>query len=82
MYRAGSLAPDVASAVVAARADVGPSVIVVAVEPHRLMSSTECFWDVGIFQTSGSEQMRELAAEHTEGQLRQRQYASHRPPST
>jgi 3D-(3,5/4)-trihydroxycyclohexane-1,2-dione acylhydrolase (decyclizing) len=62
-------------AIRAARADEGPSVVVVHVEPHRLMLGTECFWDVGIFQASSREEMRELAAAHHEGRRTQRFYA-------
>jgi 3D-(3,5/4)-trihydroxycyclohexane-1,2-dione acylhydrolase (decyclizing) len=70
-YRAETL-EQLASAIEAARADEGPSVIVVPVEPHRLLSGTECFWDVGIAQASGREQVRALAAEHRQGQRTQR----------
>jgi 3D-(3,5/4)-trihydroxycyclohexane-1,2-dione acylhydrolase (decyclizing) len=78
-HHARSLA-EVAAALAAARRHDGPSVIVVTVEPHRLMSPTECFWDVGIAQASSSEQMRELAAAHRQGQRTQR-YVAHRPSS-
>ncbi|MGN6188399.1 MAG: 3D-(3,5/4)-trihydroxycyclohexane-1,2-dione acylhydrolase (decyclizing) [Conexibacter sp.] len=64
-----------AEAVDAARSEAGPSVIVAKVERHRLLSGTECFWDVGIFQTSGDEQMLALSAEHQAGQRTQRFYA-------
>jgi 3D-(3,5/4)-trihydroxycyclohexane-1,2-dione acylhydrolase (decyclizing) len=76
-YRA-TTPEELEASIDAARADEGPSVIVVTVEPHRLLSSTECFWDVGIAQASGREQMRALAAAHQEGQRTQRYYA-HRP---
>ena len=52
--------------------------IVVNVEPHRLLSGTECFWDVGIAQASRRDEMRALAAAHQEGQGTQRYYA-HQP---
>jgi 3D-(3,5/4)-trihydroxycyclohexane-1,2-dione acylhydrolase (decyclizing) len=79
-YRATS-PTELVAAIDAARADEVPSVIVVAVEPHRLLSGTECFWDVGIAQASGREQMRALAAAHQEGQRTQRYYA-HQPDAT
>jgi 3D-(3,5/4)-trihydroxycyclohexane-1,2-dione acylhydrolase (decyclizing) len=69
---------ELEAAIDAARDEEGPSVIVVAVEPHRLLSGTECFWDVGIAQASDRDQMRALAAAHQEGQRTQRYYA-HRP---
>ncbi len=74
VHRAETL-EQLAVAIDAVRAEEGPSVIVAKVEPHRLLSGTECFWDVGIFQASGDEQMRELAAEHQQGQRTQRFYA-------
>lgn len=52
--------------------------IVAAVEPHRLMSGTECFWDVGIAQASARETVRTLSSAHQEGQATQRFYP-HRP---
>jgi 3D-(3,5/4)-trihydroxycyclohexane-1,2-dione acylhydrolase (decyclizing) len=63
------------SALAAARAEQGPSVIVTKVEPYRLMSGTECFWDVGIAQTSGREQVRALSEQHQAGQETQRFFA-------
>ena len=66
---------QLATAVEAARGEDGPSVIVAHVEPHRLLSPTECFWDVGIFQASDDERMRTLSAEHQEGQRTQRFFA-------
>jgi 3D-(3,5/4)-trihydroxycyclohexane-1,2-dione acylhydrolase (decyclizing) len=76
-YRAETL-EQLAEAIDAARADEGPSVIVAPVERHRLLSGTECFWDVGIAQASEREQMRALAATHQEGQRTQR-FFGHRP---
>jgi 3D-(3,5/4)-trihydroxycyclohexane-1,2-dione acylhydrolase (decyclizing) len=69
---------DLAAAIDSSRGDDGPSVVIVKVEPHRLLSPTECFWDVGIAQTSSREQMRAIAAVHKQGQDTQRFYA-HRP---
>jgi 3D-(3,5/4)-trihydroxycyclohexane-1,2-dione acylhydrolase (decyclizing) len=71
--RASSLS-ELAACLDAARLHEGPSVIVVSVEPHRLMSPTESFWDVGIAQASNREEMRALAAAHQEGQRRQRYF--------
>jgi 3D-(3,5/4)-trihydroxycyclohexane-1,2-dione acylhydrolase (decyclizing) len=76
-YRATS-PEELEAAIDAARADAAPSVIVVNVEPHRLLSGTECFWDVGIAQASGRDEMRALAAAHQDGQRTQRYYA-HQP---
>jgi 3D-(3,5/4)-trihydroxycyclohexane-1,2-dione acylhydrolase (decyclizing) len=78
-YHANSL-EEFATAIDAARDEDGPTVIVVAVEPHRLLSPTECFWDVGIAQASGREEMRALAAQHQDGQRTQRHF-SHNPGS-
>lgn len=72
-YRATSL-DEFRTAVAAARSDSGPSVIVATVEPYRLLSPTECFWDVGIAQISGSEHMQTLAAAHEAGRRQQRYF--------
>jgi 3D-(3,5/4)-trihydroxycyclohexane-1,2-dione acylhydrolase (decyclizing) len=74
VHRAETL-DELAGAIDAARAEEGPSVIVASVERHRLLSGTECFWDVGIYQTSENERMRGLSAEHQDGQRTQRYYA-------
>jgi 3D-(3,5/4)-trihydroxycyclohexane-1,2-dione acylhydrolase (decyclizing) len=76
VHRAETL-DELAAAISAVRAENGPSVIVVPVEPYRLMAGSECFWDVGIFQASGDERMRALSAEHRNGQATQR-YHGHR----
>jgi 3D-(3,5/4)-trihydroxycyclohexane-1,2-dione acylhydrolase (decyclizing) len=73
-YRAETL-EQLAEALEAAREHDGPAVIAVTVEPHRLLSGTECFWDVGIAQASGREQTRALATAHQEGQRTQRFFA-------
>jgi 3D-(3,5/4)-trihydroxycyclohexane-1,2-dione acylhydrolase (decyclizing) len=70
-YHATTL-EELGAAIDSARKDSGPVVIVMSVEPHRLMSPTECFWDVGIAQTSGREEMRAIAGEHQAGQRTQR----------
>ncbi|HEX7290022.1 MAG TPA: 3D-(3,5/4)-trihydroxycyclohexane-1,2-dione acylhydrolase (decyclizing) [Conexibacter sp.] len=74
VHRAETL-DELAAAVEAARGEDGPSVIVAHVERHRLLSPTECFWDVGIYQATDGEQMRRLSAEHQAGQRTQRYYA-------
>lgn len=73
-YRATTL-EELSGAIASAREDSGPAVIVMPVEPHRLMSPTECFWDVGIAQSSNREVMRAIADEHVDGQRAQRHYA-------
>jgi 3D-(3,5/4)-trihydroxycyclohexane-1,2-dione acylhydrolase (decyclizing) len=76
-HRASTL-QELSDAIDAARTEQGPSVIVVEVEPHRLLSATECFWDVGIAQASGREQMLALAAAHERDRSAQRFYAHRR----
>ncbi|HKG04037.1 MAG TPA: 3D-(3,5/4)-trihydroxycyclohexane-1,2-dione acylhydrolase (decyclizing) [Conexibacter sp.] len=73
VHRAQTL-EQLGTAIDAVRHEDGPSVIVVPVERYRLMAGTECFWDVGIFQASDDERMRELSAEHRAGQATQRFY--------
>jgi 3D-(3,5/4)-trihydroxycyclohexane-1,2-dione acylhydrolase (decyclizing) len=79
--RANSL-EELVDAIAQARAQDGPSVIVVPVEPHRLMSGTECFWDVGIAQHSSRDDVRALAGEHLAGQRAQRYFAPSRAETT
>jgi TPP-dependent trihydroxycyclohexane-1,2-dione (THcHDO) dehydratase len=69
---------QLADTIDAVRAEEGPSVIVVPVEPYRLLSGTECFWDVGISQASARELVRTLVAAHHKGQQTQR-FFGHRP---
>jgi 3D-(3,5/4)-trihydroxycyclohexane-1,2-dione acylhydrolase (decyclizing) len=59
----------------AARDDAGPVVIVVRVEPHRLLLGSECWWDVGVAEVSERVETRELAAGHAEGRALQRFHA-------
>lgn len=80
-YHATSL-DEFAEALEAANADEGPAVIVVEVEPHRLLSPTECFWDVGIAQASDRPEMRDIATAHMAGQQTQRYYGARRAEQT
>ena len=71
------------AAVAKSREIEGPSVIVVPVERHRLMSPTECFWDVGIAQVTSADDSSALSREHQVGQGTQRYFAhveDARPP--
>jgi 3D-(3,5/4)-trihydroxycyclohexane-1,2-dione acylhydrolase (decyclizing) len=56
------------------RGEEGPSVIVARVEPHRLLLDSDCWWDVGVAETSTRPETRELAAEHARGRSLQRHY--------
>jgi TPP-dependent trihydroxycyclohexane-1,2-dione (THcHDO) dehydratase len=47
-------------------------VIVVPVEPHRLLLDSECWWDVGVAEESQRPETRELAAAHANGRALQR----------
>jgi 3D-(3,5/4)-trihydroxycyclohexane-1,2-dione acylhydrolase (decyclizing) len=62
----------------AARGEELPAVIVVRVEPHRLLLDSDCWWDVGVAELSERAETRELAAEHARGRALQRHYG--RPP--
>ncbi len=57
-----------------ARGEAGPSVIVARVEPRRLLLDSDCWWDVGVAETSERPETRELAAEHARGRSLQRHY--------
>jgi 3D-(3,5/4)-trihydroxycyclohexane-1,2-dione acylhydrolase (decyclizing) len=56
----------------AARDEAGPVVIVVRVEPHRLLLDSDCWWDVGVPEASERSETRDLAAEHVRGRALQR----------
>ncbi len=62
-------------AIAAARAADGPSVIVVPVEPFRGLSENECFWDVGVAETSERAAIRERSDAHVEARRQVRFYA-------
>ena len=51
-------------AVARAREESRPCAIVVHAEPQRLMSSGDCWWDVGVAQTSERDTMRQIADAH------------------
>jgi 3D-(3,5/4)-trihydroxycyclohexane-1,2-dione acylhydrolase (decyclizing) len=70
-YEAGT-AEQLADALHAARDDTGPVVIVVRVEPRRLLLDSDCWWDVGVPEVSDRPETRELAAEHVRGRALQR----------
>jgi 3D-(3,5/4)-trihydroxycyclohexane-1,2-dione acylhydrolase (decyclizing) len=59
----------------AARAETRPVVIVVRVEPRRLLLDSDCWWDVGVAELSERAETRELAAEHARGRKLQRHYS-------
>ena len=58
----------------AARDEPGPVVIVVSVEPHRLLLDSECWWDVGVAEVSERAETTAQAAEHARGRALQRFY--------
>ena len=47
-----------------ARVATRPTVIVVHVEPQRLMLDSGCWWDVGISEISSDEKMSAIGAKH------------------
>jgi TPP-dependent trihydroxycyclohexane-1,2-dione (THcHDO) dehydratase len=47
-------------------------VIVAPVERHRLLLDSDCWWDVGVAETSDRPETRELAAAHARGRELQR----------
>jgi 3D-(3,5/4)-trihydroxycyclohexane-1,2-dione acylhydrolase (decyclizing) len=55
---------EFADAVAKARDESRPCAIVAHVEPLRLMAGAECWWDVGVAQTSERPALREIAANH------------------
>jgi 3D-(3,5/4)-trihydroxycyclohexane-1,2-dione acylhydrolase (decyclizing) len=59
-------------ALAGAREETRPAVIVVSVEPGRLLLDSACWWDVGVAQVSERAETRELAAEHARGRALQR----------
>jgi 3D-(3,5/4)-trihydroxycyclohexane-1,2-dione acylhydrolase (decyclizing) len=62
------------SALASARAESRTSLIACHVEPLRGLLSGGAFWDLGVPQASGSEDVRRLAAEHVERARWQRAY--------
>ena len=65
---------ELRSALDEARRETRPTVIVTRVEPHRLLLDSECWWDVGVAETSARPETRQLAAEHARGRSLQRYY--------
>jgi 3D-(3,5/4)-trihydroxycyclohexane-1,2-dione acylhydrolase (decyclizing) len=63
---------ELADALDAARAETGPVVIVVRVEPRRLLLDSACWWDVGVPEVSERPETSDLAAEHVRGRTLQR----------
>jgi 3D-(3,5/4)-trihydroxycyclohexane-1,2-dione acylhydrolase (decyclizing) len=66
----GQLAPALEDA----RRQTTPCVIVARVEPLRQMLGSNCWWDVGVAETSQLPEMQSIAAEHQRGRLLQRFY--------
>jgi 3D-(3,5/4)-trihydroxycyclohexane-1,2-dione acylhydrolase (decyclizing) len=56
----------------AARDETRAVVIVVRVEPHRLLLGSDCWWDVGVPEVSDWPETRRLAAEHAQRRALQR----------
>jgi 3D-(3,5/4)-trihydroxycyclohexane-1,2-dione acylhydrolase (decyclizing) len=69
-----STVDELRDALEAARAEPGPVVIAVRVEPRRLLLDSRCWWDVGVAEVSERPETRELAAEHARGRALQRPY--------
>jgi 3D-(3,5/4)-trihydroxycyclohexane-1,2-dione acylhydrolase (decyclizing) len=63
---------ELRDALEAARHEARPAVIVVRVEPRRLLLDSQCWWDVGVAEVSDRAETRELAAEHARGRALQR----------
>lgn len=72
-YVVSSIA-ELREALDAARRETGPTVIVARVEPRRLLLDSECWWDVGVPESSERPETRRLAAEHARGRSLQRHY--------
>jgi 3D-(3,5/4)-trihydroxycyclohexane-1,2-dione acylhydrolase (decyclizing) len=60
------------AALAEARAHDGPALIACRVEPRRLLTGSGAWWDLGVAEVSGREEVRRRAAEHAAGQARQR----------
>jgi 3D-(3,5/4)-trihydroxycyclohexane-1,2-dione acylhydrolase (decyclizing) len=65
-----------------ARAAGGPAVVVAEIEPHRYLSGSGAFWDVGVPMTSQREAVRKGTAQHVEDRKRQRFYAATTDPTS
>jgi len=73
---AATTVAELEDALAQARAAAGPAVIVTEIEPHRFLTGTGTFWDVGVAMTSEREQVRRGSAEHAEDRKRQRFFAA------
>lgn len=67
-----STVPEMEVALSAARGEEGPCVIVAHVEPHRLMLSSNCWWDVGVPQVASSPETLRAVAAGDRGRAEQR----------
>jgi 3D-(3,5/4)-trihydroxycyclohexane-1,2-dione acylhydrolase (decyclizing) len=65
-----------------ARATDQPAVIVARVEPHRYLTGSGAFWDVGVPMTSERPGNQAGTAEHLKGRERQRFYGATNPPAS
>jgi 3D-(3,5/4)-trihydroxycyclohexane-1,2-dione acylhydrolase (decyclizing) len=65
---------ELEQALLGAREQSAPAVIVVSVEPHRLTLDSKCWWDVGVAQVSTRQETQTAYFEHARGRLTQRYY--------
>lgn len=65
---------ELATALASARREERPAVIVVDVEPHRLMLDSECWWDVGVPQVAARPETLASVASSDHGRARQRYF--------
>jgi 3D-(3,5/4)-trihydroxycyclohexane-1,2-dione acylhydrolase (decyclizing) len=79
---AATTVEEFADALEQARAADGPAVIVTEIEPHRFLSATGTFWDVGVPLTSEREEVLKGALEHDENRKRQRFFGATTAPGT
>jgi 3D-(3,5/4)-trihydroxycyclohexane-1,2-dione acylhydrolase (decyclizing) len=63
---------ELARALADARGEVGPTVIVVHVDPLRLTLGSECWWDVGVAEVSRFPETREARELSERGRSAQR----------
>ena len=61
-------------ALVSAREETGPVVIVCPVEPFKMLPGGDCWWDVGIAETSLNTKMLDIYEEHAKERQSQRLY--------
>ena len=65
---------EMAAALERCREHEGPSVLVVSVEPHRLMLDSECWWDVGVPRATSSPATEAAVTESDRGRQTQRYF--------